>query len=75
MTIIEHYHNKDMYPKLVLNKLKIIWDSTFIYTHYVPNLEKLHKKLSAYLWPMFIHVQQCVVISIHVRINSELWVN
>jgi hypothetical protein len=26
-------HNKDTYPKLVLNKLKVIWDFTSIYTH------------------------------------------
>jgi hypothetical protein len=65
MTIIEQYHDKDMFPKLVLNKLKLIWDSTFIYTHYASNSKNFLKKLSTYMWPMFIHV----------RTNSELWIN
>jgi hypothetical protein len=26
MTRIEKYHNKDTYPKLVLNRMKIMWD-------------------------------------------------
>jgi hypothetical protein len=34
MTKTEQDHNKYMYPKLMLNKLKIMWDSTSIYTHW-----------------------------------------
>ncbi len=37
MTKIKQDHDKDMYPKLVLNKLKVIWDSTFFYTHWAPS--------------------------------------
>jgi hypothetical protein len=29
---------KKMYPKLMLNKLKVMEGSTFIYTHWEPNL-------------------------------------
>jgi hypothetical protein len=30
-------HDKNMYPKLLLNKLKIMWDSNFIYTRWAPS--------------------------------------
>jgi hypothetical protein len=34
MTKIKQDHDKDMKSKLVLNKLKIMWDCTFIYIHW-----------------------------------------
>ncbi len=52
----EQNHDKDTYLKLMLNRLKVIWDFIFIYTHWAPNLKKLLKKLPTYMWPMFIHV-------------------
>jgi hypothetical protein len=61
MARIEQDHDKNTYPKLVLNKLKIKWNSTSIYTHWALNSRKLLKKLSTYMWPM----------SIHVRTNNE----
>jgi hypothetical protein len=42
-TKTKKYHDKDTYFKLVLNKVKITWDSTFIYTHWVPSLRKFFK--------------------------------
>jgi hypothetical protein len=33
MTREKRDNDKDRYPKLVLNKLKILWDFTYIYTH------------------------------------------
>jgi hypothetical protein len=49
----------------MLNKLKVMWDSTFIYTHCAPNLKKFLKELPTYMWPM----------SIHVKTNTELWIS
>jgi hypothetical protein len=40
MTKTKHDHNKYMYPKLMLNKLKIMWDSTFIYNLVQKNFSK-----------------------------------
>jgi hypothetical protein len=54
--------DKDTYSKLVLNRLKVMWDSTSIYTHQTLSLRMFFKKLPTYMWPMFIHM----------RINSEL---
>jgi hypothetical protein len=34
MTRIEQDHDKDTYSKLTLNTLKVMWDSTSIYTHW-----------------------------------------
>jgi hypothetical protein len=36
MTTKKQDHDKDRYPKLVLNRLKILQDSTSIYTHCAP---------------------------------------
>jgi hypothetical protein len=33
MIRIKQDHEKDMYPKLVLNIFKVMWDSIFIYTY------------------------------------------
>jgi hypothetical protein len=45
ITKIEQDHDKYMYPKLVLNILKVMSDSTSIYTHWAPSSKKLLKKL------------------------------
>ncbi len=38
-----------MYPKLVFNKLKVMGNSTSIYTHWAPNSRKFPKKFSTYM--------------------------
>jgi hypothetical protein len=47
---------KKKYPKLVLNKLKVMGDFTFIYTPWAPNSKEFVKKPLIYMWPMFTHV-------------------
>jgi hypothetical protein len=41
--------DKRMYPKLVFNKLKVMGNSTSIYTHWAPNSRKFPKKFSTYM--------------------------
>jgi hypothetical protein len=65
-------HNKIMYPKLMLNKLKVIGNPTSIYTHSTLSSKKFLKKLPIYMWPMFAHVRSCVT---HVWIMNELKLN
>jgi len=76
MTRIEQNHDKDTYPKLVLNRLKIIWDSTSIYTNWAPSSRKFLKKFPTYMWPMFTYVHPRVThlwpMSIHVETSNEL---
>ncbi len=48
-----------MYPKLMLNKLKVMGNFTFSYTHLAPSSEKIFKKFSIYMWPIFAHVCPC----------------
>jgi len=50
------YHKKT-YPKLVLNWLKVIANSTSIYTPWASSSRKFFQKLPIYMWPMFTHVQ------------------
>jgi hypothetical protein len=38
--------DKKMYPKLMLNRLKVMGNSTFIYTHWAPSSRNLFKKTS-----------------------------
>ncbi len=47
---------KKMYPKLVLNRLKVMRNSTFIYTPWAPSSKKFFKKLPINMWPMYTHV-------------------
>ncbi len=47
----------------MLNKLKVMGNSTFIYVHWAFNSRKIIKKLPIYMWPMFTHV--------HPRVNYE----
>jgi len=44
-------------PKLVLNMLNVLGNSTFIYIPWVPNSRKFLKKLPIYMWPMCAHVR------------------
>jgi len=44
MTRIEQNHDKNTYPKLVLNKPKIMCDFTSTYTNWAPSSRKLFKK-------------------------------
>ncbi len=56
-TKTEQCCDKKTYPKLVLNILKLIEGSTFIYTPWGPNFKKPPWKLHPHVWPcMFIHV-------------------
>lgn len=48
-------YDKKTYPKLVFNKLKIMRNSTFIYTPWAPNFKKFFKKLLHVA-----HVHPCV---------------
>jgi hypothetical protein len=45
---MEQNYNKNVYSKLVLNKLKVMMNSTYIYTHWAFN--------SIYMGPMFTYV-------------------
>ncbi len=57
-----HYKNKQnnvttrKCSKLVLNKLKAMGNSTFIYTPWELSSKKFIKELPIYKWPMFTHV-------------------
>jgi len=57
-------HNKTMVkkktPKLVLKRLKVMGNHTFIYTHCTLNSRKYLKKLLINMWLMVIHVHPCV---------------
>jgi hypothetical protein len=56
---IEQGYDQKLYPKLTLNRQKVMRNSTFIYTHWAPSSKKLKKKLSIYMWPMVTHVHPC----------------
>jgi hypothetical protein len=62
--------DKGMYPKLVLNILKVMENFAFIYTHWAPNSKKFLKKLPTYMWLKFTHVHPCVAI-VHPCVNYE----
>jgi hypothetical protein len=51
-----NYHKKT-YPKLMLNWLKVIANSTSIYTPWASSSRKFFQKLPIYMRPMFTHVQ------------------
>jgi len=53
-------YDKEMYPKLVLNKLKVMGNSDSIYIYSAFNSRMFHKKILTYMWPMFTHVHPCV---------------
>jgi hypothetical protein len=53
-------YDKKTYPKLMLNKLKVMGNYTFICTLWAFNSRKFLKKLSIYMWPMCINVHPCV---------------
>ncbi len=54
---IKQSYDKKMYPKLMLNILKVMESSTLIYTHWAPSSKKFIKKLPIYMWSIFIHVR------------------
>jgi hypothetical protein len=45
--------DKKTYQKLVLNKLKVMENSTFIYSHWALSSKNFFKKLPTHMWPMF----------------------
>lgn len=49
-------YNKKTYQKSILNRLKLMKNSTFIYTPWAPRLKKFLKKFPIYMCPMFTHV-------------------
>ncbi len=49
-----------MYPKLMLNRLKVTNNFTSIYTHWALSFKKFIKELPIYTWFMFAHVHSCV---------------
>jgi hypothetical protein len=49
--------DKKMYPKLVVNKLKVMGNFTFISIDWALSSRKFSKKLPTYMWPMFTHVR------------------
>jgi len=54
---------KKMYPKLVVNKLKVMGNSMFIYIDWALSSRKFSKKLPTYMWPMLpmcVHEHPCV---------------
>jgi hypothetical protein len=53
---IEQGHDKKTYPRLVLNKLKVMGNSTFIYNRWAFSSKEFLKKLPMYMWSMFSHV-------------------
>jgi len=55
-------YDKKTYPKLVLNKLKVMGNSTSIYTYWAPSSKKFLKKVPTYMWPMFTHKCPCAPI-------------
>jgi len=56
------------YPKLVLNKLKVMGNFTSIYTPWAFSSRIFFKKLPIYMWFMFNHVFPCAPM-------CELWMN
>ncbi len=49
-------YGKKTYQKLVLNTLKVMGNSTFIYTYWGPSSKNFLKKLLTYTWPMCTYV-------------------
>lgn len=62
MTLLQKHDNNIIkslqryIPQIGVEKLEIMWDSISIYTHWAPSSKKFFKKLSTFMWPMFIHV-------------------
>jgi hypothetical protein len=56
-------YNNNTYQKLVLNKLNVMGNSTFIYSPWAFSSKKFLKKFSNLLLP---HVHPCVPICTHV---------
>ncbi len=68
--------DENTYSKLVLKGVKVMWDSTSIYTHWAFNSRKFFKKNSTYIWPMFTHVQPMLELIMNYKsIISKLEMN
>jgi hypothetical protein len=52
-------YDKKAYLKLVLNVIKVMGNSIFIYTPWAPSSKKFLKMFLVYMWPMFTHVRPC----------------
>jgi hypothetical protein len=52
-------YDKKRHQKLVLNKLKVMGNCVFIYTHWAPSSKKKNKFNSIYMWPEFTYVCPC----------------
>jgi hypothetical protein len=46
---IEQGYDKNMYPKLLLNKLKVMGNSTSIYTPWAPSSKIFFEKFTIYM--------------------------
>jgi hypothetical protein len=44
----------------MLNRLNVMGNGTFIYTHSAPSSKHKFKKIPIYMWPMFTYVHPCV---------------
>jgi len=53
---IEQGYNKKTYPRPMLNKLKVVINSTSIYNHWAPSSKNFFEKLPIYMSPMCTHV-------------------
>jgi hypothetical protein len=53
---IKQCYDKNMYPKPMWNKLKVMGNFTSIYTPWASSSKRFFKKLLIYMWPMFTHI-------------------
>ncbi len=67
---IKKGYDKKTYPRLVLNILKVMENSTYIFTYWAPSLRKFLKKLSSHMWPIFTHVDPCMA-HVYSYVNYE----
>ncbi len=68
--IIKQGYDKKNYLRLMLNTLKVMENSTFIYTYWAPSFKKFIKKLSIHMWSIFTHVSPCVA-HVYSYVNYE----
>jgi len=52
-------YDKKTYPKLVLNRLKVMRNSSSIYIPWALNSRKFLKEFPIYIWPMFTYLCPC----------------
>jgi len=56
----------------MLNILKVMWDSTSIYTHWALNSKKLFQKIPTYMWSMCKLIMNYELIKNELKVNYEL---